>query len=131
MFYNTKFNKEDLKKITYSNFDIIDRSFNFNGKKEYVPSKLADIIEKLKNDPILTRNYDVDYIIEQMKEELKKYGVMNFKPKDLIETRKAVYWKCPQCGSEYEAIIDNWCAKQYTENGNLWIVCRKKCGKND
>ena len=131
MFYYTTFNKEDLKKITYSDFDIIDSSITFNGKKEYVPDKLVDIIEKLKNAPILTRTYDVDHIIEQMKEELKKFGITNFKPKDLIETRKAVYWKCPQCGSKYEAIVDNWCAKQYTIDGNLWIVCRRNCGRNE
>lgn len=131
MFYYTQFNKEELKKITYSDFDIIDSSISFQGKKAYVPNNLVNIIEKIKDDPILARNYDVDYLIEQMKEELKKYGIMNFKPKDLTETRNAVYWRCPQCGSEYEAIIDNWCAKQYTEDGNLWIVCRENCGKND
>lgn len=131
MFYYTQFNKEELKKITYSDFDIIDSSINFQGKKAYVPNNLVNIIEQLKDDPILTRNYDFDYLIEQMKEELKKYGIMNFKPKDLTETRNAVYWRCPQCGSEYEAVIENWCAKQYTEDGNLWIVCRENCGKND
>lgn len=131
MFYYTQFNKEELKKITYSDFDIIDSSISFQEKKAYVPNNLANIIEQLKDDPILTRNYDFDYLIEQMKEELKKYEIMNFKPKDLTETRNAVYWRCPQCGSEYEAVVGNWCAKQYTEDGDLWIVCREKCGRDD
>lgn len=131
MFYYTQFNKEELKNITYSDFDIIDSSISFQGKKAYVPKNLANIIEQLKDDPILSRSYDFDYLIEQMKEELKKYEIMNFKPKDLTETRNAVYWRCPQCGSEYEAVVGNWCAKQYTEDGDLWIVCREKCGRDD
>lgn len=131
MFYYTQFTKEDLKNITYSDFDVIEGSFNYNGRKEYVPDNLISVIEQLKEEPILTRYYDVDYIIEQMKEDLRKHGVMNFKPKDLIATRQNVFWKCPQCGSQYEATVDNWCAKQYTEDGNLWIVCRKNCGRND
>lgn len=36
----------------------------------------------------------------------------------------------PQCSKEYEAVVDNWCAKQFRENGKFWIVCRR-CGEEE
>lgn len=53
---------------------------------EYVPDNMISVIEQLKEEPILTRYYDVDYIIEQMKEDLRKHGVMNFKPNPHVRT---------------------------------------------
>ena len=56
-------------------------------------------------------------------------GFDNIKPKDIFkETRDKLSFRCPQCGKTYEAIVDNWCVVQYTENGKLWIVCRD-CGR--
>ena len=37
-------------------------------------------------------------------------------------------WTCPECGEKFEAVAENWCVKQYTEDGKQIIVCRENCG---
>lgn len=131
MLYYTNFTKDDITKITYANYDAIDRSFHYKKKHEYISSDLALLVEQAKHLPILNTKSDIGSIMDEMKEELREYNIDNFKPKDLTATKEMTFWKCPQCGSKYEATIENWCAKQFTDDGELWIVCKRKCGKNE
>ena len=41
---------------------------------------------------------------------------------------KNMMFMCPQCNKRYEAVVENWCAKQYRKEGSFWIVCRS-CGE--
>ena len=131
MLYYTNFTKDDIEKITYANYDAIDHSFHYKKKHEHISSDLALLVEQAKHLPILNRKSDIGSIMDEMKEELREYNIDNFKPKDLTATKEMTFWKCPQCGSTYEATIENWCAKQFTDDGELWIVCKRKCGKNE
>jgi len=131
MLYYTNFTKDDITKITYANYDAIDHSFRYKKKHEYISSDLALLVEQAKRLPILNTKSDIGSIMDEMKEELREYNIDNFKPKDLTATKEKTFWKCPQCGSKYEATIENWCAKQFTDEGELWIVCKRKCGKNE
>lgn len=131
MLYYTDFTKDEITKITYANYDTIDHSFRYNKKHEYIPLDLSLLVEQAKHLPILNSKSDIGSVMEEMKEELKEYNIDNFKPKDLTATKEMTFWKCPQCGSKYEATIENWCAKQFTDDGELWIVCKRKCGKNE
>lgn len=127
MLYYTDFSKEEIKNLKFDDVDFIDYTINL-GKKVNIPKSLIKLIADMHKKGLLEQTYDIDACIEQMKKELKEYGINNFKPKDVAETKKLIYWRCPQCGRSYEAIADNWCVCQYTDTGNYWIVCRENCG---
>lgn len=128
MLYETEFTDGDLVELTYDKFDIVDRSFNFNGKKVMISQQLANIIEKVKNTKIFTNKYYVMTLLEHIKNDLENIDIANINPQDLKKTRKNMMFMCPQCNKRYEAVVENWCAKQYRKEGSFWIVCRS-CGE--
>lgn len=130
MLYETECTDDDLVELTYTSFDVIEQCFRHNGKKISVSHTLTNIIEKIKYSKVFSNKYHVMTLIEHMKEELQEIGIENIKPQDLKKTRKMMMYKCPECNKEYEAIVENWCAKQYRYDGKFWIVCRR-CGEEE
>lgn len=67
-----------------------------------------------------------------LKELLKESGFpRKIKSSDVNITLKTnTSFKCPECGMEYESTAKNWVIRQYNDNGEMWIVCKKKCGEN-
>lgn len=128
MLYETEFTDGDLVELTYDKFDVVDKSFDFKGKKVMVSQNLANIIEKVKYTKVFTNKYYVMTLLEHIKDELINIDIENINPQDLKKTRKNMMFMCPQCNKKYEAIVENWCAKQYRKEGNFWIVCRR-CGE--
>lgn len=128
MLYETGFTDGDLVELTYDKFDVVNRSVELNGKKVVVSQNLANIIEKVKNTKVFTNKYYVMTLLEHIKDDLVNIDIENINPQDLKKTRKNMMFMCPQCNKEYEAVVENWCAKQYRKEGNFWIVCRS-CGE--
>lgn len=130
MLYETEFTDRDLVELTYDKFSVVDRSFDFNGKKIVVSPNLANIIQKVKNTKIFTNKYYIMTLLEHIKDDLANIDINNINPRDLKKTRKNMMFKCPQCNKEYEAVVDNWCAKQFRNDGRFWIICRA-CGEEE
>ena len=130
MLYETECTDDDLVELTYDSFDFIERCFTYRGKKISVSHNLANIIEKIKHSKVFTSKYHVMTLLEHMKDELQEIEIININPQDFKKTRKNMLFKCPQCNKEYEAIVDNWCAKQFRKKGNFWIICRR-CGEEE
>lgn len=130
MFYETGITDDELVQLTYDKFDAISQSFEVKGKRIKVSQNLANIIEKIRYSKVFQNNYHVMTLLEHIKVELEEIGIENINPQDLKKTRKTMMFRCPQCDKEYEAIVDNWCAKQFRKNGNFWIVCRI-CGEEE
>ena len=128
MMYYTSLSMEEIGKLRIGNVDFINRKIRFGKKENDVPKALVDLIHGMQLSGEFEKTYDIMTTIEQMRKELSQYGLDNLKSTDGKETRKATFWKCPQCGCEYEAIAENWCVKQYTDGGENWVVCREKCG---
>lgn len=131
LLYYTDITTDEIIDLKYSDFDTFDNSFNIGGRKIFVPNSMVELISCLRDAPILSRKFYIDHIVKNMKQELKEVGISNFKPKDMQKTHELLFWRCPQCGCKYEAVVDNWCARQFTDNGKFWIVCREKCGKDE
>jgi len=131
LLYYTDITTEEIIDLKYSDFDTLDNSFNIGERKIFVPNSMVELISSLRDEPILSRKFYIDHIVKNMKQELKEVGISNFKPKDMQKTHELLFLRCPQCGCKYEAVVDNWCARQFTDNGKFWIVCREKCGKDE
>lgn len=130
MFYETGITDDELAKLKYNNFDIVSRSFEVDGKKIKVSHKLANIIETIRNSKVFKNNYYAITLLEHIKEDLQELGIENINPQDFKKTRKNMMFKCPQCNKEYEANVENWCAKQFRNDGEFWIICRV-CGEEE
>lgn len=131
MLYHTNANIEDLRQCNIKNFDLDSHSFTLRSKIIIVPESLLPIIDMVKDDSEYF-NSDRDYneLIRVMKSKLAIKGLrhQSFKPIDIRKTREEVsFLKCPECPNSYEAVAENWVIKQYSKEGEKWIVC-KNCG---
>ena len=127
MIYYTEFSMTEIGEIQKEHIDYSSRSISYCGKESVLPEKLMAFIQK--NESILfDESFDMTTTIEKMREDLAEYGMDNLTATDGKETRKALFWTCPQCGKQFEAVAENWCVKQYTQDGENWVVCREYCG---
>ena len=127
MIYYTEFSMTEIGEIQREHIDYSSRSISYCGKESVLPEKLMAFIQK--NESILfDESFDMTTTIEKIREDLAEYGMDNLTATDGKETRKALFWTCPQCGKQFEAVAENWCVKQYTQDGENWIVCREYCG---
>lgn len=127
MKYYTSFNDRQIQNISIENVDIANRIITIEGYSQKVPDSIIRNILTLYNQRKLNKLPHVNQFVSNLKPFFAKIGFENFKAKDITETKDKLLLRCPQCGNEFEAIIDNWCAIQYAENGKLWIICRE-CG---
>ena len=129
MKYYTDFKDVDIKNLSMDNIDIDNSRITVNNTSINVPKKVIAHILELDKKKKLGKLSSVSAYFAKLKPLFQKMGFDNIKPKDIFkETRDKLSFRCPQCGKTYEAIVDNWCVVQYTENGKLWIVCRD-CGR--
>lgn len=103
----------------------------FEGETYDAPASLISLIEEMYVTNLFFETNDITSTVNRMKKELSDYdmGTLTAKKKDggAKATRDAIFWACPQCGEKYEAVAENWCVKQYTPNGENWVVCRENC----
>lgn len=127
MMYYTTLSMDEIGRFKIDYFHPENNTISYGKKENKIPKSLAALIQKMHATGEFNNLRDPKSIIDKMKKELKKRGVANLTSTDGNETRKTTFWKCPQCGEEYEAIAENWCVKQYTDNGENWVVCRERC----
>ncbi len=128
MMYYTSLSMAEIGKIKLDNLDPVTNTLCYKKKKNPIPKSLINLIQTMHYTGEFDKPHDIMSTIKQMRKELAENGLEKLTATDGRETRKTTFWKCPQCGYEYEAIAENWCVKQYTENGENWVVCRERCG---
>ena len=94
---------------------------------ETIPRYLGKLILEMEMQH--KHGFDLKTYVEQMKDDLRPFGIENFKRSDLKSTREKKFFTCPQCGNKYEATEDNWCLKRFVEGQDFWIVCKERCSK--
>ena len=127
---------EDLKKYNKSTFLQDENSFISPSKKKIHLSKKLQLTvnEIIETDEFANPIYRHGYSIEKFRELLTENNIArhNIESRDINESyNKNLSFKCPECGKYYEATAENWIIKQYHQDGNMWIVCKEVCGKND
>lgn len=120
--------RQDIQNINYECFDLIEGVLKYSGKVFVLNDNILKLVKKLDADGYFDTSQNVDYTVDKMKRVLADVGITNFKYKDVNKTREMMLFRCPQCGNLYEAVADNWCVAQYVKAGNMWLVCRERCG---
>lgn len=127
MFFYTDLSEKNIGKYFKGNRKISENSLDFNNKQYPVPLSLIELIREINESPNTYDTLDMKTVVNSMKIELSSFNMENLSSKGAEQTNKKLFWTCPQCGEKYLAIAENWCVKQYTDNGENWIVCREKC----
>lgn len=123
---------EDSKEYCKKNYDEKAGVFtSTTGELIKISDKLKCIIDDIKyTDEFKNPYYKQGFSKEKLYAVLKKAGFgRQIKSSDVNVTfKKNTSFKCPECGGYYEATADNWVIKQYHQDGQMWIVCKEKCG---
>lgn len=128
MRYYTNFENHQIKTLSLTeNVDIQTHTIRFEDEISQVPPEVIENIIALDKAERFGNLLTVNQYIKNMRPILEEYDFENIRPKDIKETRKKCFFECPQCGRSFEATVDNWCGRQYNEDGKIWIVC-KECG---
>ena len=128
MLYYTDYEKSQIKNLSFSeNVRCETMTIVIDGREAQVPQEVIDNIEHLHKSGVLGKLLRIDQYIKYMKPIFEQLDFDNIRIKDIEESKKTLSFCCPQCHRPFEATIENWCARQYTPNGKLWIVCRE-CG---
>lgn len=129
MLYYSDFENQQIKSLTVSdNVDVQSNLIRFGDNICQVPIRVIENILALNETGRLGNLLNVRQYILNMRPLLEEeFDFENIRPKDIKETRKNCFIQCPQCGRRFEAVIENWCGMQYSETGEIWIVC-KECG---
>lgn len=129
MLYYSDFENHQIKSLTVSdNVDVQSNLIRFGDSICHVPIRVIENILALSDTGRLGNLLNVRQYILNMRPLLEEeFDFENIRPKDIKETRKKCFLQCPQCGRRFEAVIENWCGMQYSETGEIWIVC-KECG---
>jgi len=128
MRYYTAFEKHQIKTLSLAeNVDIQTNTISFGDETIQVPPEVVENIIALDKAKRLGNLLNIDQYIKNMRPILEEYDFENVRLKDIKETSRKCFFECPQCGRRFEAIVDNWCGRQFNENGKIWIVCRE-CG---
>lgn len=129
MLYYSDFENHQIKSLTVSdNVDVQSNLIRFGDSICQVPLRVIENILALNETGRLGNLLNVRQYILNMRPLLEEeFDFENIRPKDIKETRKKCFLQCPQCGRSFEAVIENWCGMQYSETGEIWIVC-KECG---
>ena len=129
MLYYSDFENQQIKSLTVSdNVDTQSNLIRFGDSICQVPIRVIENILALNEAGRLGNLLTVRQYILNMRPLLEEeFDFENIRPKDIKETRKNCFIRCPQCGKRFEAVIENWCGMQYNETGEIWIVC-KECG---
>lgn len=134
MIYYTNISLKDLRLLNYNLYNKKEGAFILkNGKEFKVPTQLSPLVERLKDESFFNSNKNYILLINEIKKDLRDNGILeNFKYSNITKTtEESAFINCPECNEKFEAIVDNWCAKQYYEGGNNWIVCRRCGGLNE
>ncbi len=130
--YENRIRFENSREYNKKNYNEKTGTFtSTTGKDIILSEKLKQIVERIKNTEEFTNpRYKQGFSKKVLYEKLKEKGFNRpIKSSDINETfDRSTSFKCPGCGNVYEAIAENWIIKQYHENGQLWIVCKEKCG---
>ncbi len=131
MLYENKIKYEELKKCSINNYSLEKKSFNIEKKSIFVSDRISKIVEKLVKNKYVN-DFDLlgNRTIIKMKEDLIRNGIRkeSFKRKDIIDSHRKTFMRCPECGDKYEGTIGYWVVKQYYDGGDMWIVCKKCAG---
>lgn len=129
MLYYSDFENQQIKSLTVSdNVDVQSNLIRFGDSICQVPIRVIENILALNEAGRLGNLLNVRQYILNMRPLLEEeFDFENIRPKDIKETRKNCFIQCPQCGRRFEAVIENWYGMQYSETGEIWIVC-KECG---
>lgn len=127
MFFFTPLTIEEIKKFQKEESVFDDNSIYFQEKRYPVPESLIKLIKEMDESSLLRGTHYTRGTTEDIQKDLSEYGMEDISSQGAKHTRDAIFWTCPQCGEKYLAIAENWCVKQYTDNGENWIVCREKC----
>ncbi len=128
MILYSPFSNAEIGQFQIDDVDFINNTIYKDGEAYAVPVSLINLIYDMHSTGILYEPHDVMSTINRLRKDMATHGLGKLTAKDGKETRKTLFWACPQCGHEYEAIAENWCVKQYREDGENWVVCRKRCG---
>lgn len=127
MLYYSDFENHQIKSLTVSdNVDVQSNLIRFGDSICHVPIRVIENILVLNETGRLGNLLNVRQYILNMRPLLEEeFDFENIRPKDIKETRKKCFLQCPQCGRRFEAVIENWCGMQYSETGEIWIVCKE------
>lgn len=132
--YESGIRFEDSKKFCKSRYNEENGTFNISkNEKIEVSDKIKKIIDKIKDrEEFVDPRYKQGFTLDKLKELLDNKGFnRTIKSSDVNKAfEKKTSFECPECGKRYEATAENWVIKQYYENGDMWIVCKKRCGGN-
>lgn len=128
MLYYTQFNDNQIQNLSLrNNVDVSNRVIKIDEVKATVPQEVIDNIVFLDSSGKLGQLLRVLQYVKYMKPLLNEIGFENVRKTDIVVSKDNLSFRCPQCNTSFEATIDNWCARQYSKDGKLWIVC-KRCG---
>lgn len=119
-------------KKTYD--DINGRFIKPDGEYIVLSKKLQTIVEKIKdtdefNDPYYKQGFSKSKLYRLLQDNGFNRAIKSKDVNTAFEENTS--FKCPGCGGRYEATASNWIIKQYYDDGELWIVCKEKCGKKN
>ena len=105
-----------------------ENNIYFDGEKYSVPQSLILLLKEMQAQESNYLTLDIKTHITKMRIDLAEFNMENLNSKDADKTTETIFWSCPQCGEKFLAIAENWCIKQYTEDGDNWVVCKENCG---
>lgn len=131
--YENGIRLENSRDYNMKNYDEENSRFiSAAGEHIEISDRLKGIVERIKDtEEFRNPYYKQGFSKLVLYEILKKNGFeRKIKSSDVNETlKRSTTLKCPGCGNVYEATAENWIIKQYHEGGQLWIVCKEKCGE--
>lgn len=126
MKYYTDFEDYQIQSLSIENIKD-DHTIIIDNIISHVPYEVINNIIELHRTNKLGTLLTVRQYIIYMKSIFDELDFENLRPKDIKASKNNLSFKCPQCGHSYEAIVDYWCAKEFCDEGKIWIVC-KRCG---
>ena len=127
MFFYTPLRIEYIGDYWKIGLPVEDNAIIFNGKMYNVPLSLIELITEIRESGLIDDPMDMKTILDNLRNELAEFNMGKLDSTGAKKTRDTIFWTCPQCGNIFEAIAENWCVKQYTEDGENWVVCREYC----
>ena len=131
MYFYTPFSIKEIGKWQKNDCQFDDDKLFFKDEEYSIPRSLLDLIEEMRTSGLYYDAHDVVSTHHQLRCDLEKYEMGEITSKGADDTRKRIFWSCPQCGRKFEAIADNWCVMRYTDENKEWVqnwvVCREYC----
>ncbi|MDQ0890673.1 hypothetical protein QFZ81_005761 [Paenibacillus sp. V4I9] len=135
MVYQYGLKLSELHQCIEKNYDFENRTFQLKGRSQpvQVNERIHQIIINNKKVLKLVNSNTNQERLSDIGKRLQELGLIDriVRWKDVEETRKINFFKCPMCREIYENTPDNWAIIQYEsdETETKWIVCKKTCAQ--